>query len=124
MGLVGKVTVTKIAVLFGAILILWRLYGSWEPPAQSEKLLKRLEEEKRACIWRQGLETGRVLGDRQTFSTFNCPQGQEAYPRDLCTAHILYLNHTERKFVARTPADLTSRYVNCVHSYVCKDVAF
>ena len=108
----GKATVTKAAIFAGAVLLVWRLYACWGADDGDEKLLKRLEDGRRACVWRQGLEAGRVLGDRQTFSTFNCPQGQEAYPQDLCTVHVLYFNHTERKFVAKTPNDMKSRSVS------------
>ena len=107
--MVGKSSLAKIALLVGALLLVRHFYLTKDSSGGDEVLMQRLEDERRACLWRKGLETGRVLGDRQSFSTFNCPVGQEAYPHDLCTAHLLYLNHTARSFVARTPAAETGR---------------
>lgn len=112
MGLCGKATAAKVCLLVAAALIIWRLLGSHRTTSEEEELSNRLEEEKKLCLWRKGLDSSRLLGNDQTFSTFNCPlgTGQEVvYPRDLCTAHMLYLDHTERRFVARLPADVASR---------------
>lgn len=103
-----KVPVTKAALFVTVTLLLWRLFGDRDRTAE-EELLTRLEEEKKTCLWRKGLEGGGVFGDDHTFSTFHCPVGEEAYPRNLCTAHFIFLNHSEKRFVARTPTDLTSR---------------
>ena len=109
MGHCGKVSAAKLALLVVAAMLLWRFNAINDTSLEDTELQSRLESEKRTCLWRKGLEENRILGDRSTFSTFNCPVGLEAYPQDLCTAHVLYLNHTERKFVARTPSDHSSR---------------
>ena len=105
--------IAKVVVLTVAGVLVWRYYFTRDPSKGDVDVLQRVEEERKACLWRKGLESGRVLGDERTFSTFNCPVGQEAHPSDLCTAHLVYLNHTERAFVARTPAPTTDRYVCC-----------
>ena len=99
----------KALMVTVAILLVWRFYFTRDSSDEDETLSHRLEDEKKACLWRKGLEPGRVLGDQQSFSTFNCPVGQEAYPSNLCTAHLVYLNHTDRAFVARTPAASAGR---------------
>lgn len=109
MGLCGKAPVTKIVLLVAATLLIWRIYVGNDASEEEKELLRQLEDEKKMCLWRKGLESSSVLGDEQSFSTFNCPLGEEAYPPNLCTAHVIYLNHTEKRFVARTPSDLTSR---------------
>ena len=102
----------KATVLSVAALLVWRYYLTWDTSDGGVDLLQRLEDERKACLWRKGLESSRVLGDGHTFSTLNCPVGQEAHPSHLCTAHLVYLNHTEKAFVARTPAASTTRYNN------------
>jgi hypothetical protein len=99
----------KATVLSVAALLVWRYYLTWDTSDGDVDLLQRLEDERKACLWRKGLESSRVLGDGHTFSTLNCPVGQEAHPSHLCTAHLVYLNHTEKAFVARTPAASTTR---------------
>ena len=111
MGLCGKATAAKVCLLVAAALLIWRFNGNHRTILEENELLDRLEEEKKLCLWRKGLDSSRLLGNDQTFSTFNCPlgTGQEIYPRDLCTAHMLYLDHAEQRFVARLPADVASR---------------
>lgn len=105
-----KVPVTKTALLVTGTLLLWRFFLDRDTTVRpSEEELTRLEKEKNACLWRRGLEAGSVLGDDHVFSTFNCPVDEDTYPRGLCTAHSVFLNHSEKRFVARTPTDLTSR---------------
>jgi hypothetical protein len=112
MGLCGKAAAAKVGLLVAAAILIWLMYGDHRTTPEEKELVERLEEERRLCLWRKGLDSSRVLGNDQTFSTFNCPlgtAGQDAYPRDLCTAHMLYLDHTEKRFVARLPADVASR---------------
>lgn len=74
-----------------------------------EDVEERLEEGKKACLWRKGLGFDSTLGDESTYSTFNCPAGHEAYPHDLCTAHLVYLNHSDKSFGARMPTSSSIR---------------
>ena len=117
----GKTSLlARVALFVGALLLTWRLLSTRDNTKEDKYLLQQLDEEKKACLWRKGLENDRLLGDERTFSTFNCPVGQEAYPSDLCTVHLVYLNHTERAVMARTPAATTSRSAVCFtmyHSY-------
>ena len=103
-----KVLLTRIALVVTATLLVWRVYEDSDTPSRESELLRRLEDENKACLVRKGLDSSEVLGGDLTYSTLNCPLGEEAYPRDLCTVHVIYLNHTERRFVARTPTQTTS----------------
>ena len=109
--MIGKGSAVRIVLFVVAALLVWRFTAPQDNTSEETELLRRLDEEKKTCLWRKGLESDGVLGDRETFSTFNCPlrDREETYPRDLCTVHVLYLNHTARTFMARTPADTTSR---------------
>ena len=110
MGVCRKAAVTKVALVVAGALLLWHFYLDRDTTSPiGEEELVRLEKEENACLWRKGLEAGSVLGDEHVFSTFNCPVGEDIYPQGLCTTHLVFLDHSEKRFVARTPADMTSR---------------
>ena len=109
MGSCRKLTVIKLALIAILALLLWQVYRDYGAPREDNKLLAVLEEETRRCLLRRGLDSNGVLGSNVTYSTLFCPKGDGVYPRDLCTAHTIYLNHSERRFVARATVEMTSR---------------
>ena len=78
-------------------------------PIEDSQPLARLEEEKKRCLLRRGLDSSGVMENNETYSSLLCPSGDGVYPADLCTVRSIYLNHDARKFVARVPPEMTSR---------------
>ena len=99
----------KLALFAILALLLWQVCRDYGTPREENKLLVALEAETRRCLLRRGLDSSGVLGSNVTYSTLFCPKGDGVYPRDLCTAHTIYLNHSERRFIARTTLEMASR---------------
>ena len=72
-------------------------------------LLLQLEKERKNCLYRQGVDlSGRLAPSNDTHSQFSC--GARQYPASLCTVNLLYLNHSDRRFVTRVKDSYTARF--------------
>ena len=96
----------KGALLGGCLLLLWLGYNSLSP-IETQEARVLLERERKRCLFRQGSDPGGYLADSSAYSEFQCAPGR--YPSGLCTVSLLYLNRSERRFVARTKEQYASR---------------
>ena len=96
------------AILIGGLLVLlWLTYNSLIVPVEKKEVRVLLERERKRCLFKQGADPGGYLGDSSAHSEFRCAPGR--YPSGLCTISLLYINHSERRFVARGKGEHVSR---------------
>ena len=91
----------------GLLLLLWLIYNSLIAPVEQQEARVLLERERKRCLFKQGADPGGYLSDNSAHSEFRCAPGR--YPSGLCTVSLLYLNHSERRFVARAKGQHASR---------------
>ncbi len=103
----------KLTLVLCSLLLLWLGFGYVFSGSVSRREVRRDgPEEERRCLYRQGLSPAAYghLAENDTYSQFFCGTG--TYPAGLCTVHLAYLSHGERRFVARTKELYESRMNN------------
>lgn len=82
------------------LLLLWLALRSLKREALLLATTVFLREERRGCLYRQGLDTAGRLADNATYSRFFCgPRWQ--HPRGLCSVHRVVLRPERLLFEAR-----------------------
>ena len=108
-----RLPATKLALAITATALVWQLYSQYGIQSREKEFIRLLNEERESCLVTKGLPSNGVMGTSATYSSLHCPVqvglGDAAFPKELCTAHVIYLNHSEQKFVVRMPVELTSR---------------
>ena len=96
----------KLALVVCLLPLLWLGYETL-PRDDLQKTRNLLEEERKRCLYRQGLDPSGYLASNSSYSQFSC--NTEQYPGGLCTVNLLYLSHDEKKFIVRGREQSLSR---------------
>lgn len=109
----------KLAAALFLLATLWMSYEyllSRSVPGSGGRAARASLEEERRCLYRQGLNPAADghLADNDTYSQFFC--GADRYPAGLCTVHLAYFSHGERRFVAKVKELYESRMNNQLSS--------